>query len=230
MTESKPKRSLASTLHGFPGDSVRVKTMANQASERARYQPVPLQRRLTFFRSRETDRQAPTADSSSRSAQPETSSNKQRQSPAEQAARLFAPEDIPTPPVVVRGPLISTPTADSPSPRRSAARPAVEDEAQTPKQSTLPPASPPPEVVPPGGEFQTAAVEIVLDQSERDAAERWNQERIERKLRGEYERAGKHLAEIVSRAGFHVERAHPHEPSRPLTARRSTTTSTLLYD
>lgn len=66
------------------------------------------------------------------------------------------------------------------------------------EHSSLPPPSPPPETVPPGGEVQTAAVEIVLDDAERRAAERWNQQRIERKLQGEYERAGKHLAEIVS--------------------------------
>ncbi|BGP57764.1 hypothetical protein JCM8202v2_005411 [Rhodotorula sphaerocarpa] len=124
-----------------------------------------------------------------------------RPTPAEQAARLFAPEDIPTKPVVVKGPLI--PTAD-PGMTPADARPMAAEPHTVPvetqtgtEHSSLPPPSPPPETVPPGGEVQTAAVEIVLDDAERQAAERWNQQRIERKLQGEYERAGKHLAEIA---------------------------------
>ncbi|GAA5984773.1 hypothetical protein JCM10908_003498 [Rhodotorula pacifica] len=129
--------------------------------------------------------------------QPRAGPSDPRPTPAEHAALLFQPEDVPAPPVVVRGPLISTTTDEAaPTPAQQPhAEPAGTSAQATP---TLPPPSPPPEVVPPGGEIPTAAVEIVLDNAERTAAERWHQERIERKLRGEYERAGKHLAEIVN--------------------------------
>ncbi|KWU44573.1 DEAD/DEAH box helicase domain protein [Rhodotorula sp. JG-1b] len=128
----------------------------------------------------------------SEQAQPRPQPGDRRPTPAEHAARLFAPEDVPVPPVVVRGPLISTPSeptaASEPLPAEQTGFPAA--------SNTLPPPSPPPEAVPPGGEVPVAVVELVLDDAERTAAERWHQDRIERKLRGEYERAGKHLAEI----------------------------------
>ncbi|GAA5863064.1 hypothetical protein JCM3774_001409 [Rhodotorula dairenensis] len=111
--------------------------------------------------------------------------------PAEHAARLFAPQEVAPTPVVVRGPLIPTAEDIEPAPQAPHA-------SAPPDPNTLPPPSPPPEMVPPGGEVPTAVVEIVLDDADRTAAERWHQDRIERKLRGEYERAGKHLAEIVN--------------------------------
>lgn len=132
------------------------------------------------------------ADQHSEQAQPRPQQpSERRPTPAEHAARLFAPEDVPAPPVVVRGPLISTssePIAPVPLPTEHTGVPGT----------SLPPPSPPPETVPPGGEVPVAVVELVLDDAERTAAERWHQDRIERKLRGEYERAGKHLAEIVN--------------------------------
>ncbi|TKA50944.1 hypothetical protein B0A53_05725 [Rhodotorula sp. CCFEE 5036] len=129
-------------------------------------------------------------------AQPRPQPGDRRPTPAEHAARLFAPEHVPAPPVVVRGPLISTPSEPTAA---AAADPLPAEQTGFPATSnTLPPPSPPPETVPPGGEVPVAVVELVLDDAERTAAERWHQDRIERKLRGEYERAGKHLAEIVN--------------------------------
>lgn len=45
---------------------------------------------------------------------------------------------------------------------------------------------------------EVAGVQVVLDDKDKDAAAQWNQQRIERRLRGEYERAGKQLSELVS--------------------------------
>lgn len=39
----------------------------------------------------------------------------------------------------------------------------------------------------------------MLGEKERAEASKWNEERIERRLRGEYERAGRQLSELVSR-------------------------------
>ncbi|BGP51246.1 hypothetical protein JCM10450v2_007175 [Rhodotorula kratochvilovae] len=127
-----------------------------------------------------------------------------RETPAEVAARAFAPEQVAVPHVVIRGPLIAT---DEPTPLASSA-PALSTstsfdappaaETAPPASSTLPPPSPPPELVPPQGEIAAAGVEIVMGEQDRLDAEAWHRERIERKLRGEYERAGKHLAEIAS--------------------------------
>lgn len=43
---------------------------------------------------------------------------------------------------------------------------------------------------------------MVLGEQERADASKWNEERIERRLRGEYERAGRQLSELVSRVPF----------------------------
>ncbi|GAA5995262.1 SAM complex subunit SAM50 [Rhodotorula paludigena] len=124
-----------------------------------------------------------------------------RQTPAEHAARAFAPQDVPTPPVTVRGPLIATPPepreplAPSPAPPAS---PAPAPPTAPPASTDLPPPSPPPEVVPPQGEVTAAGVEIVVGDEEQAGIEAWNRERIERKMRGEYERVGRHLSELVN--------------------------------
>ncbi|BGP43053.1 hypothetical protein JCM10449v2_007068 [Rhodotorula kratochvilovae] len=128
-----------------------------------------------------------------------------RETPAEVAARAFAPEQVAVPQVVIRGPLIAT---DEPTPLASSSAPAPSTstsfdappvpETAPPASSTLPPPSPPPELVPPQGEVAAAGVEIVMGEQDRLDAEAWHRERVERKLRGEYERAGKHLAEIAS--------------------------------
>lgn len=128
--------------------------------------------------------------------QPSTST---RTTPREHAARAFAPEDVPVPPVNLRGPLIPTPdTLDPVSPRLSP-EPSSPPQPPTgpPATNELPAPSPPLETVQPQGEIAAAGVEIVLGEDEQQDAAAWQRERIERKLRGEYERAGRHLAEIV---------------------------------
>jgi hypothetical protein len=163
-------------------------------------------------------------DSLSEQAQPRPQPGDRRPTPAEHAARLFAPEHVPAPPVVVRGPLISTPSEPTAA---AAADPLPAEQTGLPATSnTLPPPSPPPETVPPGGDVPVAVVELVLDDAERTAAERWHQDRIERKLRGEYERAGKHLAEIVRPTVGFGSPAAMTDPD-PFLRHRSTTTSTL---
>ncbi|GAA5899537.1 hypothetical protein JCM8208_000585 [Rhodotorula glutinis] len=130
------------------------------------------------------------------------SSSRPRETPAQHAARAFAPEDVPVPQVVVRGPLIATPEPLSsphspPPPSASTSMNAPAPDTAPPAADSLPPPSPPPEVVPPQGEVAAAGVEIVIGDQDRADTEKWHQDRIERKMRGEYERAGKHLAEIV---------------------------------
>ena len=48
-------------------------------------------------------------------------------------------------------------------------------------------------------QVEVAGVEVVLGEAEQADAAKWNEERIERRLRGEYERAGRQLSELVSR-------------------------------
>ncbi|GAA6049158.1 hypothetical protein JCM3770_003283 [Rhodotorula araucariae] len=125
----------------------------------------------------------------------------ERETPAEVAARAFAPENVPVPRVVLRGPLIATPEPTTlvsvPSSMPAFSSPPAPETAP-PAVDALPSPSPPPELVPPQGEVAAAGVEIVVGEQDRLDAEAWHRERIERKLRGEYERAGKHFAEIVN--------------------------------
>ncbi|GAA5826820.1 hypothetical protein JCM11251_002906 [Rhodosporidiobolus azoricus] len=136
-----------------------------------------------------------------------------RQTPAEHAAAAFAPQDVAVPPFLVRGPLISTsldsPASSSPSP---SAAPAPSSQAHSsptapvnayqapPTKNALPPPSSPEEAQqPPGaGIVEAVSVKIELGEQEQKDAEEWQRERIERKLRGEYERAQRGLAEIVN--------------------------------
>ncbi|GAA5870366.1 hypothetical protein JCM8547_006615 [Rhodosporidiobolus lusitaniae] len=141
-------------------------------------------------------------------APPPQLQEKQRKTPQEHAQYAFAPQDIPTPPVVVRGPLFATPLdppPPAPSPSPSSPATGVID-SSTPPQAPpaggdrLPHASPPAEAQQPtgAGEVEAVSVRIELDDAEKEAAEKWNQERIERRLRGEYERMQTGLAEIVN--------------------------------
>jgi outer membrane protein insertion porin family len=50
----------------------------------------------------------------------------------------------------------------------------------------------------PPPQAEVVGVEVVLGEKERAEASKWNEERIERRLRGEYERAGRQLSELVS--------------------------------
>ncbi|BGP34898.1 hypothetical protein JCM10296v2_006722 [Rhodotorula toruloides] len=140
---------------------------------------------------------ADTAPSPPADSQPSTST---RTTPREHAARAFAPEDVPVPPVNLRGPLIPTPDTLDPVPPRLSPEPSSPPQPPTgpPATDELPAPSPPPETVQPQGEIAAAGVEIVLGEDEQKDAAAWQRERIERKLRGEYERAGRHLAEIVN--------------------------------
>ncbi|CDR35620.1 hypothetical protein NBRC10512_006492 [Rhodotorula toruloides] len=150
-----------------------------------------------FKRERASAAMADTAPSPPADLQPSTST---RTTPREHAARAFAPEDVPVPPVNLRGPLIPTPdTLDPVSPRLSP-EPSSPPQPPTgpPATNELPAPSPPLETVQPQGEIAAAGVEIVLGEDEQQDAAAWQRERIERKLRGEYERAGRHLAEIVN--------------------------------
>ncbi|GAA6024575.1 hypothetical protein JCM10207_008658 [Rhodosporidiobolus poonsookiae] len=125
-----------------------------------------------------------------------------RQTPAEHAQHAFAPQHIPTPPVVLQGPLIATPehspaAAIQPSPVPS---PSPSAPAQAPPAGdALPPPEPVPELVaPPGqGEVEAVSVKIELGDQDQKDAEQWNRERIERKMKSDYERARQGLAEIV---------------------------------
>ncbi|GAA5895455.1 hypothetical protein JCM6882_006257 [Rhodosporidiobolus microsporus] len=136
-----------------------------------------------------------------------------RQTPAEHAAAAFAPQDIPVTPVLVRGPLIATPLdpPSSPAPAPSPAPPSsssdsnssplpVNAEQAPPAGNALPPPSAPAEAKqPPGaGQVEAVSVRIELGEQEQKDAEEWQRERIERKLRGEYERAQRGLAEIIN--------------------------------
>lgn len=129
-----------------------------------------------------------------------------RTTPREHAAKAFVPEDVPAPPVNLRGPLIPTPDTLDPVPPRLSPEPSASPQPPTgpPATDSLPASNPPPETVQPQGEIAAAGVEIVLGEDEQKDAAAWQQERIERKLRGEYERAGRHLAEIVRRCGSSV--------------------------
>ena len=143
-----------------------------------------------------------TSQSSAAPSSPADSSSRPRETPAQHAARAFAPEDVPVPQVVVRGPLIATPEPSSsssspPPPSASTSMTAPAPDTAAPAADSLPPPSPPPEVVPPQGEVAAAGVEIIIGDQDRADAEAWQRDRVERKMRGEYERAGKHLAEIV---------------------------------
>ncbi|KAL7342275.1 DEAD/DEAH box helicase domain protein [Rhodotorula toruloides] len=152
-----------------------------------------------FKRERASAAMADTAPSPPADLQPSTST---RTTPREHAARAFAPEDVPVPPVNLRGPLIPTPdTLDPVSPRLSP-EPSSPPQPPTgpPATNELPAPSPPLETVQPQGEIAAAGVEIVLGEDEQQDAAAWQRERIERKLRGEYERAGRHLAEITLRS------------------------------
>ncbi|BGP19686.1 hypothetical protein JCM10213_001862 [Rhodosporidiobolus nylandii] len=125
----------------------------------------------------------------------------QRPTPAEHAARAFAPEEIPAPPVVVRGPLIATPL-DPPSPALSPApSPPSPTNAQVPPAGdALPPPAAPAEAQQPAGagEVEAVSVKIELGEQEQKDAQAWAQERMERKLRGEWERVQAGVAEIVN--------------------------------
>ncbi|GAA6064252.1 hypothetical protein JCM10212_006401 [Sporobolomyces blumeae] len=132
-----------------------------------------------------------------------------RPSPAQHAKEAFAPQDIPATPVTVRGPFIATPPTPtrSPSAPLSPATPTAvpapspppgPNTSSPPAQDSLPTAAPPPETVPPQGEIDSVGVEIVLDDKQLKDVEQWNRERIERRLRGEYERMGVHLAEVIN--------------------------------
>lgn len=128
-----------------------------------------------------------------------------RTSPAEHAARVFSPEHVEPPPIAVRGPFI--PTASSgPSdafaqPAESSSPPPPSPNASSPPAtSSLPAPTPAPEATPAGARLDSAEVEIVLDENQIKDAESWHRERYEKKLRGEYERMGKQLAEVVSLA------------------------------
>lgn len=127
-----------------------------------------------------------------------------RKTPAEHAQAAFAPQDVPVPPVVLSGPLIASPDSH-PSPSHLSPPVPVVDVSSAPNTpsgppDTLPPPSPPAEAqsVPQGVEIEAVSVQIQLDPEEQKSAEQWNQERVERKMRGEYERAREGLAEIVS--------------------------------
>jgi len=115
------------------------------------------------------------------------------------------PEHVEPTPLTVRGPLIQTvessnsfaqpaastsPTTRSPPPGPNTSSP--------PASNTLPSPSQPEEARPAGAEIDSAQVEIVLDDTQIKDAESWHKERLERKMRGEYERMGKQLAEVVS--------------------------------
>ncbi|GAA6043499.1 hypothetical protein JCM8097_002242 [Rhodosporidiobolus ruineniae] len=127
----------------------------------------------------------------------------QRKTPAEHAAAAFAPQDILVTPVVVRGPLISTPDlppSSAPLPSSTVTpEPALPSQQAPPAGHQLPPPSPPDEARQPqgAGEIEAVSVKIELGEQEQKDAQQWHQERIERKLRGEYERAQRGLAEIV---------------------------------
>ncbi|CEQ39372.1 SPOSA6832_00887 [Sporobolomyces salmonicolor] len=131
-----------------------------------------------------------------------SSSSRPRPTPAEHAAKAFAPQEIPAPPVTVRGPFVSTaeptPLPPSPSLADPSPPPPGPDTSSPPATDSLPSPSSPPEAVPLRDEIDSVGVEIVLDDKERQDAEAWNRERIERRLRGEYERMGQQLAEIVN--------------------------------
>ncbi|TNY23814.1 hypothetical protein DMC30DRAFT_413727 [Rhodotorula diobovata] len=127
--------------------------------------------------------------------------NNQRESPAQYAQRAFTPVHIDTPQPVIRGPLVSTtsPSSSSTSPPPPPPMTTPTSDTAPPATDSLPPPSPPPELVPPQGEVTAAGVDvdIVIADDDRNNADQWHRDRIERKMRGEYERAGRHLAEIV---------------------------------
>ncbi|EGU11144.1 DEAD/DEAH box helicase domain protein [Rhodotorula toruloides ATCC 204091] len=158
-----------------------------------------------FKRERASAAMADTAPSPPADSQPSTSS---RTTPREHAAKAFAPEDVPVPPVTLRGPLIPTTATLDPVPPRLSPEPSSPPQPPTgpPATDELPAPSPPPETVQPQGEIAAAGVEIVLGEDEQKDAAAWQRERIERKLRGEYERAGRHLAEITLRSLLHATR------------------------
>ncbi|GAA5990706.1 hypothetical protein JCM11641_008471 [Rhodosporidiobolus odoratus] len=137
-----------------------------------------------------------------------------RTTPQQHAKQAFAPENITIPSPLVRGPLISTPldsaSAPSSTPAVSLAAPpsapvdsylSTQAARAPPAGNSLPPADPPQEAssTPPGiGQFEAVSVKIELgDQEQKDAAQ-WQKERIERKLRGEWERIQAGVAEIVN--------------------------------
>ncbi|GAA5954097.1 hypothetical protein JCM3765_005289 [Sporobolomyces pararoseus] len=136
-----------------------------------------------------------------------SSSRDPRPTPAEQAAKLFTPEHVEPRPITVKGPLIRSEPEESgnsfaqpasPSPSSAPSPPPGPNTSSPPASSPLPTASPVPESVPHGGEIESAQVEIVLDETQIKDAESWHKERLERKVRGEYERMGKQLAEVVN--------------------------------
>ncbi|SCV69185.1 BQ2448_2205 [Microbotryum intermedium] len=108
-----------------------------------------------------------------------------RPNPSKHTKELFTPIEVPVPPPVVRGPLI--PTSD-PSSSSTSIAPTTAD-ALPPTNSTALPET----------EFTTtSSIRIELTDEQMQHARKWTEERTQRKLRGEYERAGQQLSELVS--------------------------------
>ncbi|GAA5899940.1 SAM complex subunit SAM50 [Sporobolomyces salmoneus] len=129
-----------------------------------------------------------------------------RRTPAEHLKTT--PEHVEPTKVTVKGPFISTAESTSvnsfaqpqatPSSSSTSSPPPGPNTSSPPASPSLPTPSPAPEAIPTGGEIDSAQVEIVLDESQIKDAESWQKERLERKLRGKYERMGKQLAEVVN--------------------------------
>ncbi|GAA5854270.1 hypothetical protein JCM5353_000195 [Sporobolomyces roseus] len=133
-----------------------------------------------------------------------SSTSSPRQSPAEHAAKVFTPENVQSTPLSLRGPFIQTQDSNSPSsdsfaqPPSSPPPPPGSNTSSPPASNALPNAIFPEEARPAGAQVDSVGVEIVLDDSQIKDAETWHKERIEKRLRGEYERMGKQLAEVVN--------------------------------
>ncbi|KAM0791023.1 hypothetical protein ACM66B_004321 [Microbotryomycetes sp. NB124-2] len=106
-----------------------------------------------------------------------------RSKPAEYAAKAFEPETIDVPAVTVAGPLIST-SSDAPStaPIDGQSAPAARASSSSNASSSEP----------------SRVVNVDIDPQSAQEATDWANERIEKRLRADYERSGRLLSELVT--------------------------------
>ncbi|SGY73837.1 BQ5605_C005g03321 [Microbotryum silenes-dioicae] len=114
-----------------------------------------------------------------------SSSPPTRTNPSEHAKQLLTPIDVSVPPLIVRGPLI--PTSD-PSSSSTSIAPTSAD-AVPPTNATA---------IPETEATTTSSIRIQLTDQQMHDQSRWTEQRIQRKMRGEYERAGQQLSELVN--------------------------------
>jgi outer membrane protein insertion porin family len=94
--------------------------------------------------------------------------------------------DIPSPPPpIVKGPLTDSSSSDD------STRESLQHSSTSSASDSFPSPDPTTDPAVPDG------VRIVLAESQLEDGKKWNEERIERRLRGDYERAGRALSELV---------------------------------